>query len=30
MLLNDRPLLMCVGLWVAAVVVIVYVRPFGV
>ena len=30
MLLNDRPLLVCVGLWVAAVVVIVYVRPFGV
>jgi len=30
MLLNDRPLLICVGLWVAAVVVIVYVRPFGV
>jgi 4-hydroxybenzoate polyprenyltransferase len=30
MLLNDRPLLLCVGLWVAAVVVIVYVRPFGV
>jgi 4-hydroxybenzoate polyprenyltransferase len=30
MLLNDRPLLFCVGLWVAAVVVIVYVRPFGV
>ena len=30
MLLNDRPLLICVGLWVVAVVVIVYVRPFGV
>lgn len=30
MLINDRPLLVCVGLWVAAVVVIVYVRPFGV
>jgi len=30
MLINDRPLLLCVGLWVAAVVVIVYVRPFGV
>jgi 4-hydroxybenzoate polyprenyltransferase len=30
MLLNDFPLLLCVGLWVVAVVVIVYVRPFGV
>jgi 4-hydroxybenzoate polyprenyltransferase len=30
MLLNDRPLLVCVALWVLAVVVIVYVRPFGV
>jgi 4-hydroxybenzoate polyprenyltransferase len=30
MLLNDRPLLVCVALWVAAVVVIVYLRPFGV
>ena len=29
MLLNDRPLLVCVALWVAAVVVIVYLRPFG-
>ena len=28
MLINDRPLLICVGLWAAAVVVIVY-RPFG-
>lgn len=28
MLLNDRPLLICVALWAAAVVVIVY-RPFG-
>jgi 4-hydroxybenzoate polyprenyltransferase len=30
MLLNDRPLLVCVALWVLAVVVIVYLRPFGV
>lgn len=30
MLLNDRPLLVCVALWVLAVVVIVYRRPFGV
>jgi len=30
MLLNDRPLLACVALWVLAVVVIVYLRPFGV
>jgi 4-hydroxybenzoate polyprenyltransferase len=30
MLLNDRPLLVCVALWVAAVVVIVYLKPFGV
>jgi len=30
MLLNDRPLLLCVALWVLAVVVIVYLRPFGV
>jgi 4-hydroxybenzoate polyprenyltransferase len=30
MLLNDRPLLMCVALWVLAVVVIVYFRPLGV
>jgi 4-hydroxybenzoate polyprenyltransferase len=30
MLLNDRPLLVCVALWVLAVVVIVYVKPFGV
>jgi 4-hydroxybenzoate polyprenyltransferase len=30
MLLNDRPLLVCVALWVLAVVVIVYYRPFGV
>jgi len=30
MLANDLPLLVCVGLWVAAVVLIVYVRPFGV
>jgi len=30
MLLNDRPLLTCVALWVLAVVVIVYLRPFGV
>jgi 4-hydroxybenzoate polyprenyltransferase len=29
MLLTDRPLLVCVALWVAAVVVIVYLRPFG-
>jgi 4-hydroxybenzoate polyprenyltransferase len=29
MLINDRPLLICVGLWAAAVVVIVY-RPFGI
>ena len=28
MLINDRPLLICVALWAAAVVVIVY-RPFG-
>jgi len=30
MLLNDRPLLVCVALWVLAVVVIVYLKPFGV
>ncbi|MCX6549491.1 MAG: decaprenyl-phosphate phosphoribosyltransferase [Acidobacteria bacterium] len=30
MLLNDRLLLTCVALWVLAVVVIVYLRPFGV
>jgi 4-hydroxybenzoate polyprenyltransferase len=30
MLLNDRPLLICVALWVLAVVAIVYLRPFGV
>jgi 4-hydroxybenzoate polyprenyltransferase len=30
MLLNDRPLLMCVALWVLAVVTIVYLKPFGV
>jgi len=30
MLLNDRPLLACVALWVLAVVVIVYLKPFGV
>jgi 4-hydroxybenzoate polyprenyltransferase len=30
MLLNDRPLLVCVAFWVLAVVVIVYLRPFGV
>lgn len=29
MLLTDRPLLACVALWAAAVVVIVYLRPFG-
>jgi 4-hydroxybenzoate polyprenyltransferase len=30
MLVNDRPLLACVALWVLAVVVIVYLKPFGV
>jgi 4-hydroxybenzoate polyprenyltransferase len=30
MLVNDRPLLCCVALWVAAVVVLIYFRPFGV
>jgi 4-hydroxybenzoate polyprenyltransferase len=30
MLMNDRPLLLCVALWALAVVVIVYYRPFGV
>jgi 4-hydroxybenzoate polyprenyltransferase len=30
MLLNDRPLLVCVALWVLAVVTIVYLKPFGV
>ena len=30
MLVNDRPLLVCVALWVVAVVVLVYYRPFGV
>jgi 4-hydroxybenzoate polyprenyltransferase len=30
MLLTDRPLLTCVALWVVAVVVIVYLKPFGV
>jgi 4-hydroxybenzoate polyprenyltransferase len=30
MLLNDRPLLVCVALWVLAVVAIVYLKPFGV
>jgi len=29
MLMNDRPLLACVGLWAAAVVVIIYLRPVG-
>jgi 4-hydroxybenzoate polyprenyltransferase len=30
MLLNDRPLLVCVALWVLAIVVILYIKPFGV
>ena len=30
MLVNDRPLLACVALWVASVVVLIYFRPFGV
>jgi 4-hydroxybenzoate polyprenyltransferase len=30
MLVNDRPLLVCVALWVVAVVILVYFRPFGV
>jgi 4-hydroxybenzoate polyprenyltransferase len=30
MLVNDRPLLACVALWVVAIVVLVYFRPFGV
>jgi 4-hydroxybenzoate polyprenyltransferase len=29
MLVNDRPLLACAALWVLAVIVIIYVRPFG-
>ena len=29
MLVNDRPLLACAALWVLAVIMIIYVRPFG-